>query len=89
MAVQVAPRRLAVQQQHHRAVGRTLVEVVHAQRAAVAVGDLGVVRLEREVGQVVEAVVRGSQRLHVRRKLVTGRQTPHRTTSGTGGSVAP
>ena len=32
VAVEVGPGRLAVQQQHDRAVGRTLVEVVHPQR---------------------------------------------------------
>jgi len=37
-----------------RGVGRALVEVVDAQRPTVTVGDLGVVRLEREVRLIGE-----------------------------------
>ena len=85
VAVQVAPRRLAVEQQHHRAVGRPLVEVVDAQRAALAVGDVGVVRLEREVGQPGEPVVGRSQDLHVPANLATRLVTLRtRTTSQMG-----
>ena len=61
--VEEAPRRLAVQEQHRRGVRRALVEVVDA-RDAVAVGDLDVVRLERVVGQRLEALVGGAQGLH-------------------------
>ena len=61
LAVQVAPRRLAVHQQHDRRVARALVEVVDAQRAVVAGRDLDVVRREREAGQVGEAVVGGAE----------------------------
>ena len=64
VAVEVAPGRLAVEEEHHRGVRVALVEVVDPQRAALAVGDLGVVRLERVAGQVREAVVRRAQRVH-------------------------
>ena len=52
--VEVAPGRLAVHAQHDRAVARALVEVMDAQRSAVAVVHFGVVRREREAGQVLE-----------------------------------
>ena len=64
VAVQVAPRWLAVHQQDRRGVGRPLVEVVHPQRAAFAVGDVGVVRFERIPVESVESIVRCAQRLH-------------------------
>ena len=57
--VEEAPRRLAVHEQHDRAVGRALVEVVHAQRAAVAVGHLDVVRRERRSRAVRRSARRG------------------------------
>ena len=63
-AVEEAPRRLAVHEQHDRRVARALVEVVHAQRAVAAGWDLDVVRRERETGQVGEAVVRGTDDVH-------------------------
>ena len=58
-AVQVAPGRLAVQQQHDRRVGGTLVEVMHAEAV-----DLDVVGGERKIGEVGEALVRGTQNVH-------------------------
>ena len=46
------------------ALAGTFVEVVHAQRAAVTVVDVDVVRLEREIGKIGEALVGGAQALH-------------------------
>jgi hypothetical protein len=55
-AVEVRPRRLAVQQEHRGGVPRPLVDGVHPQPV-----DVEVVGLERVAGQVGEALVRGAQ----------------------------
>ena len=64
VAVQEAPGRLPVHEQHHLAVGWPHVEVVDAEPAAGAVVHLHVVGGEVEVGQVDEAVVGGAEGLH-------------------------
>ena len=64
VAVEVGPGRLAVQEQHHRPVGRTCIHVGHPQGATVAVRHLGVRRLPGEAGQASEAFVRGAVGLH-------------------------
>ncbi len=69
VAVQVAPRRLAVEQQQRLArlrVGARLVDVVDAQPVAAAIAgvDLDVVRVVRVPGEVDEAVVGRAQALH-------------------------
>jgi hypothetical protein len=51
LPVQEAPGRLAVQEQHRVGVGRPFVDIVDAQRAALAVGDVEVAGREREVGE--------------------------------------
>jgi hypothetical protein len=63
-AVEIAPARLAVEQQHRRRIVRPLVDVVHAKFAAFRVVDEQVVRRVRPVGQRGEAVVGGAQVLH-------------------------
>ena len=40
-----------MQEQHRVGVGRAFVDVVDAQRAALAIGDVEVVGREREVGE--------------------------------------
>jgi hypothetical protein len=65
VAVQEAPRGLAVHQQHRRGVGRALVDVGDAEGAAVAVVDLDVVRVERVTVEALEPIVGGAQCLHV------------------------
>ena len=64
LAVQEAPRRLAVHQQHDRSVGRPLVEVVNPQGSRVAARHVGVVRSERERGECSETVVGRAQSFH-------------------------
>ena len=64
VAIQERPRWLAMHQQHWGCVGRTFVDVMHSQRATVAVVDLEVVRLERIVGQVGKSFVGGAKCLH-------------------------
>ena len=68
LAVQVAPRGLAVHEQHERRGGIALAHVVHPQAAAVAVGDLGVVGGEVVAGQAGEAVIGSAQGLHAGRE---------------------
>ena len=63
-ATHVAPGRLAVQQHDRRAVGRTLVDIVHAQRLGVVGGHLHVVRRKRVAHKVGGAGVRSSQDVH-------------------------
>ena len=46
--------------ENHRAVARPLVDVMDAQLAAIAVGDLGVVGRIGVAGEVLEALVGGS-----------------------------
>ena len=48
--VEERPRRLTVQQQRYRPVGRSRVDIGHAQGATVGISDLGVCRLPGEVG---------------------------------------
>ena len=60
-AVQVTPRRLAVQQHHRLAVPGALIEVVHTQRTGVARADIQVVRFEGIALEVGEAGVRGAK----------------------------
>ncbi len=61
LAVQVAPRRLTVHREHDRPVGGTLVEIVDPERATrfagVLIVDLDVVRRERVVGEIDEAII--------------------------------
>jgi hypothetical protein len=58
LAVQERPRRFAVHQQHGCGIGGALVQVVHAEAGTtLTIGDLDVVRFEREVGQRVEPIV--------------------------------
>ena len=64
-AVQVAPGGLAVQQHDRRAICRTLVQEVHAQRRSIACRHVYVVRYERIAFQVFESGVRGSQHIHI------------------------
>ena len=75
-AVEVAPRRLAVEHQHRIGVRRPLVDVVHPEPAR----QVGPVRVERVVGKVPETLVRGAQHSHP--LTVSGRHhlrcpTPH------------
>ena len=51
LAVEEAPRGLAVHQQHDLAVAWTFVEVVNSEAVAGAGGNLDVVRCEREAGE--------------------------------------
>jgi hypothetical protein len=67
--VQVAPRRLAVHAEHDRSVARALVDVVDPQRAAVSVGNLGVVGLEGVAGQIPEPLVGRAMGLHAATSL--------------------
>jgi hypothetical protein len=53
VAVKIAPRWLAVQQQDGRGIGGALIEVVHAQPA-----NVHVVWLEVVAGEVVKPVIR-------------------------------
>jgi len=68
VAVQVAPRRVAVHQQDRlagrlRRIARALVDVVHSQSGAPVVArlDFDVVRRERVVDQIVESRVGRAQ----------------------------
>src|SRR5262249_47595666 len=79
-AVEEAPRRLAVHEYDDLAVSWALVEVMHPQRAAVRVRDLGVVRREREVGQTLKALIGCAQNLHYSvpfRQQTIKRRTDH------------
>lgn len=67
MSIQVAPRGIAVQQQHRGGVARPRVEVVDADRGAVGVDDLAIVRGEVEILEHREAVIGSAQYLHVPR----------------------
>ena len=67
LAVQVAPRRLAVQQQHRlRGACRTVVDVVHPQMGAAAIAgvDVEVVGLPWKPDEPIETRVRGTERTH-------------------------
>ena len=63
VTVEVAPRRLTVEQEDAGSIFGSLVEVVDPQGAPILVGDIGVVGLERETGKPFEAVVRGAENL--------------------------
>ena len=65
-AVQVAPRRLAMQQEHWRTVARSLVDVVHAQWPGICCGDVEVVRFEGIALEANESGVRRTQYVHAR-----------------------
>ena len=54
-----------MQQHDRRAIGRTFVEEVHAQRRGVACRHVNVVRYERIAFQVFESGVWGSQHIHI------------------------
>ena len=58
-AVEIAPGRFTVEQQHRRRVARPFIQVMQAQAC-----HLGVLRLKREVGQRVEALFWGAQNVH-------------------------
>ena len=62
--VEVAPRRVAVQQQHRGGVARALVDEVEPQGGAVGGGDLAVVRLEVVPVEPLEALVGSAQDIH-------------------------
>ena len=64
LAVEVAPRRLAVHEQDGGSVGPALVEVVDAEPPAFTVVDLHVVRGEGKVGQRGEARVGCAECVH-------------------------
>ena len=65
LAVEKAPRRLAVQKKHGRRVARAFVHVVHAKLAAAVAGrDVSVVSLERVARKVREAVVGSAKAIH-------------------------
>jgi hypothetical protein len=70
LPVEIRPGRLAVQQQDRARAARALVDVVHAQGPALAVGEQGVVRGERVAGQVGEAALGRSQCAHQKRPAV-------------------
>src|SRR5664280_2775651 len=72
VTVEVAPRRLAVEQEHDRAVSRAFVEVVDPPGAAVLIVNDCVVGLEGEAGQRLEAVVGGSEDFHRGGHLLSG-----------------
>jgi hypothetical protein len=55
-----------VEEEDHRALGRSLVEVVHPERATVLIGDLGEIGREVESVEAFEAMVRGPENLHTR-----------------------
>lgn len=63
-AVEVAPRRLAVQQDDRPPVRRPLVHVVHPQRLGVRRRHVDVARCEVPTRQLVEAVLGRAQGLH-------------------------
>ncbi len=69
LAVEVRPRGLAVHEEHDRCRGVALAQVVHAQGAPLAVGDVGVARLEVVAGQAGEPVVGGAEGVHAGRSL--------------------
>ena len=64
VSVEERPGRLTVLQQRHLPVGRSRVDIGHAQGAAVGVSDIGVCRLPREVGQLLKGGVLGSVDLY-------------------------
>jgi hypothetical protein len=64
LAVQEAPRRFAVHQEHDPAGAGTLVEVVHPEVVAIAGRHLDVVGREREVGERFESVIGRAQSFH-------------------------
>src|SRR5256886_12162818 len=64
LPVEEAPGRLAVQEQHRVGTRWALVDVVHAQRAPLAVVDLDVMRREWIIGERVEALVGCAQCFH-------------------------
>ena len=65
LSVEVGPRRLAVEHEHDVAVRRALAHVVHAETVAVSSRNLDVAWLEGVAGQVLEALVGGSQLFHL------------------------
>ena len=64
VAVEVAPRRLAVEEEDDLPVGRPLIEIVDPEGTAALIGHLGEVRRELEIGKSFETLVRGTQNLH-------------------------
>jgi len=65
MPVQKRPGGLAVEQQHHRSVARSGVDIVHPQRRQPGGLDLDIIRLEGITRQVVEPLVGSPQHLHI------------------------
>ena len=70
LPVEITPTRLAVQQQHHRAAARTVVDEVHPQRTAVGPTDVEIVGGERVVGQSFGICVRCPKRRHRHRAII-------------------
>jgi hypothetical protein len=51
LAVQIRPRRLPVQEEHHRSLRITLTQVMHPQRTPLPILHLDIVRVEVESGK--------------------------------------
>jgi hypothetical protein len=66
VAVEERPAGLAVQQQGHGSVRGSALDVRHPEPCALAVRDVGVARLDGEVGQGLEPVLGRAQQVHDR-----------------------
>ena len=64
VTVQKTPRWLTVHQQNWRRAGWSFVEIMHSKCAAVAAGNVGVVRLKWEVGQIDKTIIWRTKYLH-------------------------
>ena len=64
LAVQVTPRRLTMQEQHRRRIGRAFIQIMHAQLTTVVVIDHQVMGGEGVAWQVIEAAVWGAKDVH-------------------------